>query len=252
MKPSISRRLLCMLALLALSPASAIAGMAEADPQEMVRRADSFRQIYPDALMNVRLTNYVGQERGRESLLKVAVNGSDKSLIQVVEGAELGQQMLTLDIGLWVKLPRSTRAVRITPMQRLLGEAAVGDIGRMLWQDDYVARLAEQGTPGTPGGTTKLELTAKSGLATYPRILLTVSTTDGYPVEATFFLKSGKPIKTVNFDKPAKMNDRLGIRRMVFKDLLKPENSTEMVVEQIVPKTIEPRLYAVETLGQWR
>jgi hypothetical protein len=252
MKPSISRRLLCTLALLALSPASALAGTAVADPQEIVRRADGFRQIYPDALMNIRLTNYVGKQRERESLLKVAVSGSEKSLIQVVEGAELGQQMLTLDVGLWVKLPRSSRAVRITPMQRLLGEAAVGDIGRMRWQDDYLARLAEQDTPAAMGGTTRLELTARSGLATYPRILLTVSTADGYPIEATFFLKSGKPIKTVIFDKPAKMNDRLGIRRMVFKDLLKPDNSTEMVVEQIIPKTIEPRLYAVETLGQWR
>ena len=239
--------LLAMLALLAIAPLS-----SAADPQDMVVRADGFRQIYPDALMNLRLTKYVGKQRERESVLKVAVNGSDKSLIQVVEGAEFGQQMLMLDIGLWVKLPRSTRAVRITPMQRLLGEAAVGDIGRMRWQDDYVARLAERETATRHDDATTLELTAKSGLATYPRILLTVSTAQGYPLEATFFLKSGKPIKSVVFDKPVKINDRAGVKRMVFRDLLKPENSTEMVVEQIVPGTLAPGLYSVEALGQWR
>lgn len=247
MKIRNSAHLLAMLALLVLAPLP-----AAANPQDMVRRADSFRQIYPDALMNLRLTKYVGKQRERESVLKVAVDGSEKSLIQVVEGAELGQQMLMLDIGMWVKLPRSTRAVRITPMQRLLGEAAVGDIGRMRWQDDYLARLAEPEAAAQHADATTLELTAKSSLATYPRILLTVSTAQGYPLEATFFLKSGKPIKSVTFDKPVKINDRAGIKRMVFRDLLKPENSTEMVVEQIVPSTLEPRLYSVEALGQWR
>lgn len=241
-----------MLTFLALAPLPTKAAVPDSDPMSWVRRADSFRQIYPEAIMNVRLTKYVGKQRERESVLKVALSGSERSLIQVVEGAELGQQMLMLNVGLWVKLPRSTRAVRITPMQRLLGEAAVGDIGRMRWQDEYLARFVEEPSPGKEDANITLELTARSDLATYPRILLTVSTAGGYPVEATFFLKSGKPLKRVSFDKPAKINDRIGINRMVFQDLLKPENSTEMVIEQIVPKSIPPILYSIETLGQWR
>lgn len=225
---------------------------ADNDPQSVVKRADGFRQIYAEAIMNVRLTKYIGSVRDRESLLKVAVQGSAKSLIRVVEGAESGQQMLMIMEGLWVKLPRSTRAIRITPMQRLLGEASVGDIGRMRWQDDYVARFAEGEIPKVDDSMTKLELTSKSDLATYPRILLTVSTAEGFPVEARFFLKSGKPLKIVRFDKPEKINDRIGIKRMVFTDLLKPENRTEMVVEQTLPRSIPARFYAIENLGEWQ
>lgn len=248
----ISRHLIAIVTLITFAPVLAKDAALDSAPQNLVKRADGFRQIYAEAIMNVRLTMYVGKKRERESVLKVAVQGSEKSLIRVVDGADGGQQMLMTNTGLWVKLPRSTRAIRITPMQRLLGEAVVGDIGRMRWQDDYVARFADAKGPKADDATTRLELTANSDLATYPRILLTISTAEGFPIEATFFLMSGKALKSVSFDKPEKINDRVGIKRMLFKDLLKPENTTEMMIEQTLPKALPGRLYAIESLGEWQ
>ena len=239
-------------ALLVSASYMAPAVAASYDPQALVRQADDFRQLYPNVLMQVRLTKFVGAVQDRETLLKVAVHGSEKSLIQVIEGADRGQQVLMTAEGLWVKLPRSTRAVRITPLQRMLGEASVGDIGRIRWQDDYVARLAPDTSPGRDEATVQLELTARSELAAYPRINLTVAARDGCPLEATYFLKSGKALKTVSFDKPERINNRTGIRKMVFTDLLKPENRTVLVIEQSDPKTLAPRFYALETLGEWQ
>lgn len=243
------RRILRNLFILGTFAFAAHQAIASTDAQNLVMRADSFRQIYFEAVMNVRLTKYIGNERERESILKVAIQGSEKSLIHVIEGADRGQQMLMTNEGLWVKLPRSTRAVRITPMQRLLGEASIGDVGRMRWQDDYIANFADE---TEKKGIAKLELIAKSDLALYPKIWLTVSLPDGIPIEATFFLKSGKPLKKVAFNKPEKINDRIGIKKMIFTDLLRPDNKTEMVLEQTFPKSIPSRLYAVESLGEWQ
>ncbi len=243
------RRILRNLFILSTFAFAVNQAMASTDAQNLVKRADSFRQLYFEAVMSVRLTKYIGNERERESILKVAVQGSEKSLIHVIEGADRGQQMLMTNEGLWVKLPRSTRAVRITPMQRLLGEASIGDVGRMRWQDDYIASIADE---IENKDIAKLELIAKSDLAMYPKILLTVSLPDGVPIEAIFFLKSGKPLKKVAFNKPEKINDRIGIKKMIFTDLLKPENRTEMVLEQTFPKSIPSRLYAVESLGEWQ
>ncbi|MEK6748745.1 MAG: outer membrane lipoprotein-sorting protein [Pseudomonadota bacterium] len=226
---------------------------APPDAQTLVKRADDFRQLYSAAIMDVRLVQFHGDKSERESHFKVAVQGSDKSLIRVMEGADAGQHMLMTNEGLWIKLPRSTRTVRITPMQRLLGEASVGDIGRMRWQDDYTAEYSAHPEIELAGEAAwLLELTAKSDMAVYPHIQLAVSRVDARPLEATFFLKSGKSFKSVTFDKPVTINDRLGIKRMVFKDLIRPDNRTEMVLEQTVPKALSKQLYALESLGEWR
>ncbi|MDH4275805.1 MAG: outer membrane lipoprotein-sorting protein [Gammaproteobacteria bacterium] len=246
-----STRIRSVLAITAFTINSVYA--APPDAQTLVKRADEFRQLYSAAIMDVRLVQFHGEKSERESHLKVAVQGSDKSLIRVIEGADAGQHMLMTNEGLWIKLPRSTRTVRITPMQRLLGEASVGDIGRMRWQDDYTAEYGTNAEIELAGEAAwLLELTAKSDMAVYPHIQLAVSRANARPIEATFFLKSGKSFKSVTFDKPVTINDRLGVKRMVFKDLIRPENRTEMVMEQTLPKALSKQMYALESLGEWR
>lgn len=49
--------------------------------------------------------------------------------------------MLMLGDNYWLLMPKSRRPIRITPMQKLLGEASVGDISTLTWSDDYQASL---------------------------------------------------------------------------------------------------------------
>lgn len=222
------------------------------DPVSLVQRADEYRQIYKDAVMEVHLTRMIGQQKEGESRLKVAVRGASASLIQVMQGADAGQQVLMIDEGLWVKLPRSTRNVRITPLQRMLGDAAVGDIGRMRWQDDYGAQFADPAEGVVDGvAVWRLELNARSPLATYTRIVAGIAKSDARPLVAEFFLKSGKPVKAVRFGPLESINDRKGIRRMDFQDLIKQDHHTELAIERITPTTLEPRWFTLEALGQW-
>jgi len=44
---------------------------------------------------------------------------------------EAGQKMLMLQDNYWLQMPKSRRPIRITPMQKLLGEASVGDISTL-------------------------------------------------------------------------------------------------------------------------
>lgn len=244
--------LLTTLGLAALGLAGA--GHAETpDPARLVQRADEFRQVYKDAVMQVRLTRLGGEQAGTETRMKVAVQGAHASLIQVVQGADQGQQLLMLDEGLWVKLPRSSRTVRITPMQRLMGDASVGDIGRLRWQDDYDARWAEPAETvldGTPAW--RIELNARGEAGTYPRILAVLAKADARPLEAEFFLKSGKAIKAVRFGPVEPINDRRGIRRMEFRDLIKTDSRTQLVMDKVEPRTLEARLFSLEALGSWQ
>ncbi len=219
----------------------------------LIAKADAFRQVYPNAVIQVRMTRVSGEEAGRQSLLQVAVHGADASLIRVLQGVDQGQQILLRPEGIWVKLPRSARAIRITPMQRLLGDAAVGDIGRLRWQDDYEARYAEPAEAVVDGQSAwRLELVARQATAAYPRILAAVARSDGRPLQAEFFLKSGKAIKAVRFGPVEAVNDRRGIRRMELRDLLRGEGVTLVVQEKVDPRALDPGLFSLESLGSWQ
>lgn len=232
----------------------AAARAAEApDATHLIAKADALRQVYTEAVMQVRLTRQGGEDAGKETLMKVAVRGADASLIRVLQGADQGQQLLMLNEGLWVKLPRSTRTVRITPMQRLMGDASVGDIGRLRWQEDYQARYAEPAETTLEGVPAwRVELTARGEGATYPRLIATLAKQDARPLEAEFFLKSGKAIKAVRFGPVEPINDRRGIRRMEFRDLVKTDSRTLMVLEKVEPRSLEARWFTLESLGSWQ
>lgn len=233
---------------LGLSPAWA----QRPDPESLVRQADAFRQVYRDATMDIRLTRTVPGQPTEESRLKVALRGTNSALIRVTQGLQAGQQVLMTDEGLWVKLPRSTRSVRITPLQRLLGDAAVGDIGRLRWQDDYSTRFADPAEAVVDGvAAWRLALDARSPLATYTRVEAAVAKSDGRPLAAEFFLRSGKAAKRVRFGPVEAINDRQGIRRMALHDALKADSRTDLLIEQVRPVAVEARWFSLETLGQW-
>lgn len=248
------RRRLLIAALAGAAALAAMPARAELpDAEALVRRADEFRQFYKDAVYSIRLTRFQAGQPAGESRLKVAIRGTESSLMRVTAGTDLGQQVLMNDNGLWVKLPRSTRSLRITPLQRLMGEASVGDIGRMRWQDDYQATLAAEPDAMLEGTAAwRVELTAKSDLATYPRIVALLAKSDSRPLQAEFFMKSGKAVKAVRFGPVEKINDRRGIRSMEFRDLVRTDNRTAMLIEQAEPRALEARLFALESLGEWQ
>lgn len=244
-------------AAMVLTVACVLAGSVWAqrpDPAQLVAKADAFRQVYPEAVMQVRLTRQSGEDAGKETLLRVAVRGSDASLIRVLQGADQGQQLLMLNEGLWLKLPRSARTLRITPMQRLLGDASVGDIGRLRWQADYLARYAEPAEITVDGTAAwRIDLAARDDASVaHSRILVTLSKQDARPLEAVFHLKSGKAVKAVRFGPVEPINDRQGVRRMEFRDLVKADSVTRLVLEKVEPRSIDSRLFTLESLGTWQ
>lgn len=230
--------------------ASVVGASADPDPVVLIRQADSFRQLYDSAELIVRLTRYKGEIKDKDSLLHVAIDGSNKAVVKIIDGTSAGQNILMTNEGLWVKMPRTTKTVRITPIQRFMGEASYGDIGRMRWQEDYIANVNRQPQEALATPAWPLTLTAKSNSAVYARIDLWVAREDGRPLEAVFYVKSGKPVKQAQFGEPERINDKIGIRTTTFFDELKPGNRTVMVIERVAPRNWPDRKFALESLGE--
>ena len=140
-------------------------------------------------------------------------------------------KLLYVEENMWVHLPNTHRPIRITPIQRLMGEASNGDIARVNLSGDY--EVSRMGTENIEGELClKLQLTAKKKSATYHKIILYVRETDYRSVKADFFLISGKQFKTAYYDEYREITGRKTLSKMTIFDTIQKEKKT--VIEYIL------------------
>ncbi|MBI3154278.1 MAG: outer membrane lipoprotein-sorting protein [Burkholderiales bacterium] len=220
-----------MLALVAAATAAraAAAAPADLDVDAVLKAADRYRTGGTAEGLQVETQVSVFQRDGsadKERRYTVFVQAGHRSLVLMRSPAEAGQKVLMLGDDYWLLLPGSQRPVRITPAQKLLGDASTGDIATLSWSEDYTGTLLGEErceAPGQPGlGAPCLHLTlrsARKGLS-YARIELWVGTKQHEPLRAELYVQSDKLAKLASFvtDKPAAptrvdemvLTDRLG------------------------------------------
>jgi outer membrane lipoprotein-sorting protein len=117
-------------------------------------------------------------------------------------------------LALWFYDPASKTSVRISPQQRLIGQAAVGDVLTVNLKADYDSSLL--GTETIPDAERAqrqcwhLELKAANERAVYNRIEYWVERKTFYPIKGKLYSDSGRLLKTVYF---RNFDQRLGAVR---------------------------------------
>jgi len=153
-----------------------------------------------------------------------------------------GKLMLKNGQDLWFYDPSTKASVRLSPQQRLLGQAANGDVVTVNLARDYKASL--QGEEEIQDGERKtrrahkLELTAAADDATYSRIELWVGTDNNWPLKGRFFADSGRLLKTVYYRRFA---PEMGAERpteLVIIDGISPKSVTLMRLSDYTAKNI--------------
>lgn len=143
------------------------------DSQSILKKVDAFRVPFEHFLVRTRITTYEGDRMKETALFDAYINGNDKSLVVQKEGKNKDMKILYVDEKLWVQLPSSRRPIRITPIQRLMGQASNGDVAMVSYGDDYTAEfLCEEMVNNVL--CHKLLLIARKKSATYHKIFLYV------------------------------------------------------------------------------
>jgi len=102
---------------------------------DIVAATDKIRNPQEPFRSTITLTEYVsGRERGHDTLAVFSkqdpATGQFRNLVQYVEPArDAGKRVLLDGRSLWFYDPASKTSVRISPQQRLIGQAAIGDAG---------------------------------------------------------------------------------------------------------------------------
>ena len=184
---------------------------AAPDAQAILAASDAVRNPSKPFVVTVNLLEYRNARQTDSSTL-AAYSKTDSSTEQyrtlvriVAPQRDANKLMLKNGNDLWFFDPASQASIRLSPQQRLLGQAANGDVVTVNLAKDYKAVL--QGEEELTDGERvmrrayKLDLAAVSPDVTYHRVEMWVDTTSSRPIKARFFAESGKLLKTAFYRK---------------------------------------------------
>jgi outer membrane lipoprotein-sorting protein len=208
----------------------------------LLEKIDKYRVPYKEFLVRTKITTYEKDQVKETAIFDAYMNGNDKSLVVAKEYKTKGMKLLYVDENLWIQLPTSRRPIRITPIQRLMGEASNGDVARVSLADDYAAEII--GSENINGvDCHKMLLMAKKKSATYHKIILYSRKEDYRPVKAEYYVISGKHIKTAFFDKFKPMAGKIILEQMTIYDELKTDNKTVFEYLKIEEKQVPVKYF---------
>lgn len=227
-----------------------VAAVAQAAPdaQRILAASDAVRNPGRPFSVTVALTEFQDGKRVDSSSMvtysrTLAQDAQFASLVRFIAPArDTGKLMLKNGQDLWFFDPSTKASVRLSPQQRLLGQASNGDVVTVNLARDYRAGLAaeediQDGERKTRRAY-KLELDAATDDATYSRIELWVGTENSWPLKGRFFADSGRLLKTVYYRRFA---SELGTERpteLVIIDGLNPGSVTVMRLSDYASKNI--------------
>lgn len=197
---------------------------AAPDAETIVRLSDEVRNPASSYTMDVEVTVERPGEPPIVAGYQVSIKGRDRSLVRfTVPAAEKGKLLLMVKNDMWYYLPTVSRPIRISPLQRLLGQVANADIARMNYSEDYRATLV--GSEDLTGRRCHvLDLSAIDDQVGYHRIRHWVDAETYHPVKSDFYAVSNILLKTAQFQSLALVHGRMRPRELVVRDATKRDH----------------------------
>lgn len=177
---------------------------------EILAATDRLRNPQQSFRSNITITEYIGGRKNDQ--MKVTVyskprqnDGQFRSIVHIDSPAkDAGKVMLRDGKDLFFYDPDAANTIRISPQQRLLGQASNGDVMTTNFARDYSAQLTGEETINDARKRGRkcfvLKLKATSGGAVYKSIDYWVDTGSMHPVKGRFYSSSGKLLKIAFYD----------------------------------------------------
>jgi outer membrane lipoprotein-sorting protein len=231
-----------MLVLLSAAAGGMAATISNVDAQALLKQSDMERNGSENYVVRVKIKNYEAGKADEEHLYGVSQKGLDKTHVEFLSPREKGRFLLMLGDDMWIYLPDTGRPVRITPLERLTGDASNGDIARTNYAYDYDATyLRSEEANGVPCDV--LELNAKRKGSTYHRIVYWVRVADARPVKADFYLTSGKHIKSATFDEYREDGVRTRLVKMTIYDQIRKNSHSVLEYSDYEARELPDKLF---------
>ena len=200
--------------------------------EEILTGADRVRNPDKPFRVTLALNEYInGKARDRIGLVVYAKldqqTGQFNDLVRYAEPRrDAGKMVLLKGTSLWFYDPASKASIRISPQQRLVGQASEGDVLTVNLARDYSAKLAGEGTQQDTDRRDRdcyhLDMAAATPDAIYNRIEYWVEKGTYYPIKGKFYSDSGRLLKIAYYHK---YEEQLGALRPTEVVLIDSVNS---------------------------
>lgn len=217
-----NRIALMLLTLVGLGAAAA----EDVKVKSLLKEADAYRLAMDSGRVDSEVRSFKAGVLDKTRTYAVYLKPGRRSLVLFRAASERGQKMLMLGDDYWLIMPSSQRPLRITAMQKLLGEASTGDIATMTWGEDYDGQqVGEESIDGI--ACLKLDLRGQRKGVSYPRIVLYLAKKDHHPVHAELYVASDKLAKLARFQL-GNVDGRRQVTVMTLVDHLQKDRTTEV------------------------
>lgn len=176
---------------------------------QILREADKARGNLDGIAWTVRIEATMARER-REMVAEVMARGFDVSARALSPPEAAGIRLLMLNGEMWLEKPDLSRAIPITPKQKLMSNAAYGDIAATNYAEDYTpVRLGVEKVNGRTCWV--FDLAAKRKNLLFDRIKYWVARDGLVGVKAEYYTPSGQKWKaaTMQYKHRVRIHGRL-------------------------------------------
>jgi hypothetical protein len=219
--------------------------------KEILQHADRARGNLAGIIWDIRITTNeddTPETRG----MTVTVKGNN-TLARYTSPPNMNDRMvLMVDRNMWFIRSGLKKPVSISPRQKLMGDAANGDIASTDYADDYDGALSgEEQVKGE--ACYVLDLKAANKNVTYDRIRYWVSRERLVGVKAEFYTLSGKLFKTAEFryDNRVRIPDGEEIpfvSELVIRDAIRKDKVTTLSYSRIRVQTVPDSTFNLNVL----
>jgi len=215
----------------------------EITAQKILQYADEIRSPQTDYRVTAKITSQKPDKKDKTAIYEILMKGQDKTIIKTLAPeVDKGTSLLMLRYDLWVFLQTISKPLRISLQQRLLGEAANGDIARANFSGDYNPELIDVVT--IKGKLFYLlELTANNDKVTYHKVKLWVMKETYYPLKGEFYAFSGKLLKTCYYTNYRNILDKMRPTRLVLDNPLVSGQRTIIDYDNMVLDTFSDKIF---------
>ncbi len=194
------------------------------DVAALLKKADAYRLPAQAVRVETVVELYRNDTLDKERRYTVYIKPGRRSLVLMKSPAEIGQKVLMLADQFWLLMPDTQRPLRITASQKLLGEAAAGDVATMTWSEDYDGKVSgESEIDGE--ACLHLDLAAVRPGVTYTRVELYLDKRSKRPVKADLYVSSGKRAKEARYETRT-VDGQPRVMAMTLHDDIQPNRRT--------------------------
>ena len=204
----------------------------------LLKKIDEIRVPKTSFLINVEVVVFNEQKKSYFNLIVGAKDGKSFA-IYTSPKVHRGQTILSIKENIWLYIPGTSNPFRISPQQKILGQASAIDILSLQFYGNYTMSSYKD-----IKGSYLLKLKSKNKNVTYDSIALKVHKESLIIQKFDYFSLSGKHLKTIHASNIRQLAKRKRSSKFTIKDSLNKSLKTLIVYKSLHLKNIPKRHFS--------